>query len=72
MISYKNINGDLYASCHQLIEAGGIPLENISFESALVKLNFAYNQQECTPQNYMRREFFYEFVRESKQNGFVI
>ena len=72
MISYKNIHGDLYASCHQLIEAGGIPLENISFEAALTKLNFAYNQQEYSPQNYMRREFFYEFVRASKENGFVI
>jgi len=72
LISYKNIHGDLYASCRQLIDAGGIPLENISFEAALVKLNFAYNQQEAAPQNFMRREFFYEFVRESPANGFVI
>ncbi|MBC3798420.1 hypothetical protein GH807_15410 [Acetobacterium tundrae] len=72
LISYKNISGDLYASCHQLIAAGGIPLENISFEAALTKLNFAYNQQEYSPQNYMQREFFYEFVRKTPEDGYVI
>lgn len=64
MISYKNTAGDLYASSQQLISAGGIPLENISFEAAVTKLNFAYNQQEYSPLNYMKRVFFYEFLRE--------
>lgn len=72
MISYKNIHGDLYASCQELIAAGGIPLENISFEAALTKLTFAYNQQECLPLNYMKREFFYEFLRDARENGYVI
>ncbi|WP_414732460.1 asparaginase [Acetobacterium carbinolicum] len=72
MISYKNIHGDLYASCQELIAAGGIPLENISFEAAVTKLNFAYNQQEFLPLNYMKREFFYEFLREAQENGYVI
>lgn len=72
MISYKNIMGDLYASCRQLIAAGGIPLENISFEAAITKLNFAYNQQEYSPQSYMQREFFYEFLRTPPINGYVL
>lgn len=72
MISYKNIHGNLYASCQELIAVGGIPLENISFEAALTKLNFAYNQQECLPLNYMKREFFYEFLRDAQENGYVI
>jgi len=72
MISYKNIHGDLYASCQELIAAGGIPLENITFEAALTKLNFAYNQLEYFPLNYMKREFFYEFLRDAHENGYVI
>jgi len=68
MISYKNIHGDLYASCQELIAAGAIPLENISFEAAVTKLNFAYNQQEWLPLNYMKREFFFEFVRATTEN----
>lgn len=72
LISYKNIQGDLYASCRELIAAGGIPLENISFEAAVTKLNFAYNQQEYAPLNYVKREFFYEFLRDAKENGYVI
>lgn len=72
MLSYKDIHGDLYDSCHQLICAGGIPLENISFEAAITKLYFAYNQPEYSPKDYMHREFFYEFLRETPENGYVI
>ena len=72
LISYKDIHGNLYASCQELIAAGGIPLENISFEAAVTKLNFAYNQQECSPLNYIKREFFYEFLRDAQENGYVI
>lgn len=68
MISYKNRNGDLYASCLQLIAAGAIPLENISFEAAITKLNFAYNQTEIPPEEYMQREFFYEFLNNTLEN----
>ncbi|MGV8906125.1 MAG: asparaginase [Acetobacterium sp.] len=72
MISYKNITGDLYASCCQLISAGAIPLENISFEAAITKLNFAYNQTELRPEEYIKREFFYEFLKENSETGYVI
>ncbi|AFA47715.1 asparaginase [Acetobacterium woodii] len=72
LISYKNIHGDLYLSCQELIAAGGIPLENISFEAAVTKLNFAYNQHECSPQSYLNREFFYEFLKDAPVNGYVI
>jgi L-asparaginase len=42
MAPFKDKSGDLYASSIQFIEAGAIPLENISVESALVKLMLAY------------------------------
>ncbi|MDK2935460.1 MAG: hypothetical protein PWP62_468 [Eubacteriaceae bacterium] len=71
MISYKNINEDLYASCHQLIEIGAIPLQNISFEASVAKLFMAYNQFEISPQLYMQREFFHEFVRAKKETGYI-
>lgn len=38
----KNAAGDLYSSSVQLMEAGAIPIENTSVESALVKLMLAY------------------------------
>jgi L-asparaginase len=38
----KNKADDLYASSHLLLAAGAIPLENISVETALVKLMLAY------------------------------
>ncbi len=72
MISYKDISGNLYASSHELIDAGGLPLENISFEAALPKLFFAYNQNENSPLSYINREFFHEFVRERIVNGYVL
>lgn len=62
LISYKDISGDLYASCHALIEAGGIPLENICFEAAVTKLYFAYNQAEQSPKDYMNTPLFFEFL----------
>jgi L-asparaginase len=42
----KNKSGDLYASSIQFIEAGAVPLVNISVESALVKLMLAYGSFE--------------------------
>ncbi|MEX2461791.1 MAG: asparaginase domain-containing protein [Paenibacillaceae bacterium] len=42
----KNKAGDLYASSIRLIEAGAIPLENISLETALIKLMLAYGSFE--------------------------
>lgn len=62
LISFKNAQGDLYATGHDLIGQGGIPLENISFEAAVTKLYFAYNQKETDPADYMRAERFFEFV----------
>lgn len=63
LISFKNAAGDLYATGHDLIGRGGIALENISFEAAVTKLYFAYNQQKTNPVDYMRTERFFEFVK---------
>lgn len=64
LISYKHTDGALYASCHELLEAGGRPLKNISFEAALVKLYFAYNQSTISPQAYMEQSLFFEHLNE--------
>jgi L-asparaginase len=50
MAPFKDKSGDLYASSIQFIEAGAIPLENISVESALVKLMLAYGTYQEHPQ----------------------
>ncbi|MEG1107059.1 MAG: asparaginase domain-containing protein [Eubacterium sp.] len=62
LISYKNTESALYATCLKLIENGGIPLENISFEAAITKLYFAYNQSVLSPEIYMKKERFFEFL----------
>ncbi|WKY48380.1 asparaginase domain-containing protein [Eubacteriaceae bacterium ES3] len=71
MISYKDVRGNLYVSSRTLIDAGAIPLENISFEASLAKLFLAYNQFEMSPLQYMKKEFFHEFVRERKETGYI-
>lgn len=60
LISFKNASGDLYATGHDLLKAGAIPLENISFEAAVTKLYFAYNQSKINPTDYMKKIHFFE------------
>ncbi len=43
LMSFKNTGGEHYLTTKTIMEAGGIPLVNISFEAAYVKLNLAYN-----------------------------
>lgn len=50
----KNASGDLYASSMELLEAGAIPLENISVEAAWVKLMLAYG---CFENHSQARQF---------------
>lgn len=60
LLSYKDPDGDLYATCRELIDAGGIPLKNMCFEAALTKLFFAYNQDRLSPSDYMQHVLFFE------------
>jgi L-asparaginase len=62
LISFKDINSDLYLSSRALLQYGAIPLHNISFEAAYAKLNIAYNQKTLPPQAYMKKEMFFEFL----------
>lgn len=62
LMSFKQTEGDLYFTTKQIIASGGIPLVNISFEAAYVKLNLAYNQKEVSPKEYMNKEIYHEIV----------
>ncbi len=62
LISFKNIDNDLYRTSREILEYGAIPLQNISFEAAFVKLSIAYNQVTLPPQEYMAKELFFEFL----------
>jgi len=60
LMSFKRLGGEVYLTTKRIMDAGGIPLLNISFESAYVKLNLAYNQIETDPKKYMQDEIYYE------------
>lgn len=62
LFSFKDISKELYSTSREILNEGGIPLENISFEAALTKLYVAYNQEIYLPQEYMKRNIFFEFL----------
>lgn len=62
LISFKDLNIDLYKTSREILESGAVPLQNISFESAYTKLCIAYNQTEMAPREYIEKELFYEFL----------
>jgi L-asparaginase/archaeal Glu-tRNAGln amidotransferase subunit D len=62
LISFHNLESDLYETSRELLKYGAIPLQNISFEAAYAKLNIAYNQEEMDPQEYMKKEWYFEFL----------
>lgn len=66
LISFKNIDDDLYRTSREILEYGAYPLQNISFEAAYVKLCIAYNQTLMPPQKYMEEELFFEFINSNK------
>ena len=60
--SFKQEENDLYATSIDILEAGAIPLRNISTEAALAKLTLAYNQQLYEPKEFMKKNLFYEIL----------
>lgn len=62
LMSFKHTDGDLYFTTKQIISSGGIPLRNISFEAAYVKLNLAYNQNEVSPKDFMNLSLYHEVI----------
>lgn len=62
LISFKNIDSDLYVTSREILEYGAVPLQNISFEAAFAKLNMAYNQSKMPPQEFIKKELFFEFL----------
>ncbi len=64
LMSFKTTMGEMYNTTKRIIESGGIPLLNISFESAYVKLNIAYNQTEVSGKEFMKKVIFHENIFE--------
>lgn len=64
--SFKQEANDLYATSVDILEAGAIPLINISTEAAFAKLMVAYNQQSIEPKEFMKENIYYEMLPAAK------
>lgn len=60
--SFKQSVNDLYATSIDILDAGAIPLINISTEAAFTKLMVAYNQQTMKPEDFMKENIYYEML----------
>lgn len=60
--SFKQAVNDLYATSIDILDAGAIPLINISTEAAFAKLMVAYNQQNTNPEEFMKENIYYEIL----------
>lgn len=52
----------LYASTHALLEIGVKPIFSMTAESALAKLKLAYNQTAYPPEEFLKKELYFEEV----------
>ncbi len=59
---YKSEEGTRYATAEKIIQAGGIPLCNISTEAAYVKLTLAYNRRNVDPREFMKQNIYFEVL----------
>ena len=59
---FKRTDVGLYETGDEIINAGGIPLLNISPEAAYVKCILAYNQKEWNPVEFMKKNIYFESV----------
>lgn len=64
--SFKQETNGLYATSIDVLEAGAIPLVNISTEAAFTKLMVAYNQNEMDPKEFMQANIYYEMLPAAK------
>lgn len=57
LASLKNPAQEIYDTTRQLVEAGGIPLYEMSVEKAYAAIAIAYNQAEILPEQYITKNF---------------
>ncbi len=62
LLSFKQSHKALYDTCHQLIEAGGIPLKNICPEAALAKLYYGATTEAVPLKDFMTQCLFFEIL----------
>ena len=60
--SFKSVDDALYATSRELINKGAVPLKSISFDAAIAKLWIAYNQDVLGPEEFMKKELYFEFL----------
>lgn len=58
--SLKESEQKNYVTANEILEAGGIPLYNISLEAAYMKLWIAYNQQKIAVEDVMNYNLYFE------------
>ena len=58
--SFKDSNSRLYATSREILELGVIPLLNISYEAAYIKLLLAYNQTAHTYTMIIQDDIYFE------------
>ena len=64
--SFKQEANDLYATSIDILDAGALPLINISTEAAFAKLMVAYNQKDMEPAEFMKENVYYEILPAAK------
>lgn len=64
--SFKQEANDLYATSIDILDAGAVPLINISTEAAFAKLMVAYNQKDMEPAEFMKENIYYEILPAAK------
>lgn len=64
--SFKQETSGLYATSIDVLDAGAIPLVNISTEAAFTKLMVAYNQNDMDPKEFMQANIYYEMLPAAK------
>lgn len=60
--SYKHVEGKQYATADALLQAGAIPMLNISPEAAYAKLMLLYHQKEPVTKEKILQDFYFEMI----------
>jgi L-asparaginase len=63
LLSFKSNKEKLYITSRTLLDNGAIPLKSMAYEGAVAKLNIAYNQSIMSPQDFMEKELYFEFLK---------
>lgn len=60
--SYKQTDGNQYATADAILQAGAVPMRNISLEAAYAKLMLLYHQTESASKEGTAQDFYFETI----------